>query len=166
MDALVPDRDGERRRRWRDIVRQNLPVALHVLQCTFSNHHGLQDQIFQWECAPAVGQQHFRPGQLVRSTTCTLSAAARSTTMSRTSLCSSPHATSPCSSPTATPAMTTMASRMAFSLVLAYEATQTGHLAGRLPTIPTAGDFSTSQTQFFKCEEADAVTVMTISPRF
>lgn len=52
------------------------------------------------------------------------------------------------------------------SLVLAYEATQTGRLARRIPTTPTAGDFSTSQTQSSKCEEADAVTVIIISPRF
>ncbi|KAK7740791.1 Lysophospholipase 1 [Cytospora paraplurivora] len=46
------------------------------------------------------------------------------------------------------------------SLVLAYEATQAGRLAGRFPTVPAAGDFNTSQAQFFGCDEADAVTVI------
>lgn len=46
------------------------------------------------------------------------------------------------------------------SLVLAYEAAQTGHLAGRFPAVPAVGDFSTSRAQFFGCDDADAVTVI------
>lgn len=46
------------------------------------------------------------------------------------------------------------------SLVLAYEATRTGRLAGRFPVVPAAGDFNTSHAQFFGCDEAGAVTVI------
>lgn len=45
-------------------------------------------------------------------------------------------------------------------VVAAYEATRTGRLAGRFPTVPAAGDFSTSQAQFFGCDEPEAVTVV------
>ncbi|KAI3390998.1 hypothetical protein diail_8132, partial [Diaporthe ilicicola] len=45
-------------------------------------------------------------------------------------------------------------------VVAAYEATRTGRLAGRFPTVPAAGSFSSSRAQFFGCDEADAVTVV------
>ncbi|ROW10139.1 hypothetical protein VMCG_01835 [Cytospora schulzeri] len=46
------------------------------------------------------------------------------------------------------------------SLVLAYEESQTGRLAGRFPAVPAAGEFSTARAQFFGCDDADAVTVI------
>lgn len=46
------------------------------------------------------------------------------------------------------------------ALVAAYEATQTGRLAGRFPAVPAVGEFSTSRAQFFGCNETEAVTVV------
>lgn len=46
------------------------------------------------------------------------------------------------------------------AVVAAAEATQSGRLAGRFPTVPAIGEFSTSQAQFFGCDEPDAVTVV------
>lgn len=46
------------------------------------------------------------------------------------------------------------------ALVAAYEATQTGRLAGRFPAVPAVGEFSTQQAQFFGCNETEAVTVI------
>jgi lysophospholipase len=45
-------------------------------------------------------------------------------------------------------------------MVAAYDATRTGRLAGRFPTVPAAGHFSTSKAQFFGCNELEAVTVV------
>ncbi|POS78470.1 hypothetical protein DHEL01_v203143 [Diaporthe helianthi] len=45
-------------------------------------------------------------------------------------------------------------------VVAAYEATRTGRLAGRFPTVPGAGEFSDSKAQFFGCDEPEAVTVV------
>lgn len=46
------------------------------------------------------------------------------------------------------------------ALVAAYEASQSGRLKGRFPAVPAVGEFSTSQAQFFGCNETDAVTVV------
>lgn len=46
------------------------------------------------------------------------------------------------------------------ALVAAYEATRTGRLRGRFPAVPAVGAFSTSQAQFFGCNETEAVTVV------
>lgn len=46
------------------------------------------------------------------------------------------------------------------SLVSAWDATQTGRLAGRFPQVPAAGSFSTQKAQFFGCDDADAATVI------
>lgn len=46
------------------------------------------------------------------------------------------------------------------ALVAAYEATQTGRLAGRFPQVPAAGEFSTARAQFFGCNDTAAITVV------
>lgn len=46
------------------------------------------------------------------------------------------------------------------AMVAAWEATQTGRLAGRFPQVPAVGNFSTSRAQFFGCDDEYAVTVV------
>lgn len=46
------------------------------------------------------------------------------------------------------------------SIIAAWEATQTGRLAGRFPQVPAAGDFTNKSAQFFGCDDAEAVTVI------
>lgn len=46
------------------------------------------------------------------------------------------------------------------SLVAAWNATQTGRLAGRFPRVPAAGDIDGKRAQFFGCDEPAAVTVV------
>lgn len=46
------------------------------------------------------------------------------------------------------------------AIVAAWDATQTGRLAGRFPQVPAVGNFSTSSAQFFGCDDENAVTVI------